>query len=278
MTTEPRVGFVGLGSQGGPMARRIVDAGFPTTLWARRAESLAPYAGTGAQIATNRADLGAASDVLCVCVVADADVDEVLRGPDGALATMAPDGVVVVHSTVHPETCRRLQVDYPSLHVVDAPVSGGGDRAAEGELLVMVGGAPEIVDRCRPILETYANPLVHVGTLGTGQEAKLLNNALFTAQLGLAAEVFSLATERGLDRAGLGTVLRDGSGRSYAADIVAGTGFGLDALAPVAGPLLAKDVAIVAELFSPTTPRLVHEADAALALMDCARADSENRG
>lgn len=278
MTTEPRVGFVGLGSQGGPMARRIVDAGFPTTLWARRPESLAPYAGTAAQIAANRADLGAASDVLCVCVVADADVDEVLRGPDGALATMAPDGVVVVHSTVHPETCRSLQVDYPSLHVVDAPVSGGGDRAAEGQLLAMVGGAPDIFERCRPVLETYANPLVHVGPLGTGQEAKLLNNALFTAQLGLAAEVFALAAERGLDRAGLGTVLRDGSGRSYAADIVAGTGFGLDALAPVAGPLLAKDVAIVAELFSPVTPRLVHEADAALALMHCARVDSEDRG
>ncbi len=278
MTLEPRVGFVGLGSQGGPMARRIVDAGFPTTLWARRAESLAPYAGTAAHIATTRAELGAASDVLCVCVVADTDVDEVLRGPDGALAGMAPGGVVVVHSTVHPETCRRLQVDYPSLHVVDAPVSGGGDRAAQGELLVMVGGAPDIFERCRPVLATYANPLVHVGPLGAGEEAKLLNNALFTAQLGLAAEVFALAAERGLDPAGLGTVLRDGSARSYATDIVAGSGFGLDAMAAVAGPLLAKDVGILAELCSRTTPRVVQEADAALALMGCSRPDSEDRG
>ena len=80
-----RVGFVGLGSQGGPMARRIVDAGFPTTLWARRAASLEPFGDTAASVAATPAELGAASDVLGVCVVDDAGVDEVLRGPEGAL-------------------------------------------------------------------------------------------------------------------------------------------------------------------------------------------------
>ncbi len=80
-----RVGFVGLGSQGGPMARRIIDAGFPTTLWARRPESLEPFADTPAAVAGSLGELGAASDVLGVCVIDDAGVDEVLRGPDGAL-------------------------------------------------------------------------------------------------------------------------------------------------------------------------------------------------
>ena len=80
-----RVGFVGLGSQGAPMARRIIDAGFPTTLWARRAASLEPFADTAAAIAATPAELGAACDVLCLCVVDDAGVEEVLRGPDGAL-------------------------------------------------------------------------------------------------------------------------------------------------------------------------------------------------
>ncbi|MBV8951214.1 MAG: NAD(P)-dependent oxidoreductase, partial [Actinobacteria bacterium] len=258
----------------GPIARRILDAGFPTTLWARRSESLAPYAGTAARIATTRAELGAESEVLCVCVVGDADVDEVLRGTEGALAAMAPGGILVVHSTVHPETCRRLQEDYPLLHVLDAPVSGGGQRAAEGQLLVMVGGAPAVFEQCRPVLATYADPLVHVGPLGAGEEAKLLNNALFSAQLGLAADVFALAVERGLDPAGLSTVLREGSARSYAADVVAGMGFRLEALAPAAGPLLAKDVGILAELVSPATPRVVQAADAALALMGCARSET----
>jgi 3-hydroxyisobutyrate dehydrogenase-like beta-hydroxyacid dehydrogenase len=276
MSTEVSVGFVGLGSQGGPMARRIVDAGFPTTLWARRANSLAPYADSAARTVTTRRELGAVSDVLCVCVVADADVDDVLRGPDGALGAMTPGGVVVVHSTVHPETCRRLQADFPSLDVLDAPVSGGGHRAAAGELLVMVGGDPDVFERCRSVLETYANPLVQLGPLGAGEEAKLLNNALFTAQLGLAADVFALAIERELDPVGLNTVLHDGSGRSYAADIVAGMGFDLDALAANAGPLLAKDVGILADMFSPATRRLVQEADAALALMGCDRTQTKD--
>ena len=78
-----QVGFVGLGSQGGPMARRIVEEGFPTTLWGRRPESLEPYDGSGAAYAADRRALGAASDVLCVCVIGDADVDEVLRVTTG---------------------------------------------------------------------------------------------------------------------------------------------------------------------------------------------------
>ena len=90
--TRLRVGFAGLGSQGGPMARRVIEDGFPTTLWARRAQSLKPFGDTGAACATDRRALGAASDVLCLCVTADSDVDEILRGDEGALAGMAPGG------------------------------------------------------------------------------------------------------------------------------------------------------------------------------------------
>lgn len=264
MSGEMRVGFVGLGSQGGPMAQRIVDAGFPTTLWARRAEALNAFGDSPAGYAADRAELGAASDVLCVCVVADADVDGVLRGPEGALAGMRAGGVVVVHSTTRPETCHRLREDFPHLHILDAPVSGGGHRAAAGELLVMVGGDAEVLERVRPVLETFADPLVHLGPLGSAQEAKLFNNALFTAQLALTAEVFALAEQRGLDRAGLTTVLHGGSGRSYAADVVANNGFHLDRLAGTAGPLLAKDVGILADLLTTTGSLLIDVADTAL--------------
>src|SRR6478752_2237708 len=230
-----RVGFVGLGSQGGPMARRIVDAGFPTTLWARRAESLEPFADTTATIAATPAEVGAASEVLGICVVDDADVDEVLRGANGALAAMADGSIVIVHSTVHPNTCLRLQNDFPALHVIDAPVSGGGNKAAAGELLVMVGGPTDVVGRCLPVLATFGDPVLHVGPLGSGQEAKVLNNTVFTAQLGLAAEVFELAAARGLDQRAVATILASGSGRSYAAEVVAGGGFSLDRLASAAG-------------------------------------------
>lgn len=254
------------------MARRIVEAGFPTTLWARRPESLEPYADTDASVATSLADLGAASDVLGVCVVDDAGVDGVLRGPDGALAAMADGSVVVIHSTVHPETCVRLQQDFPNVHVLDAPVSGGGHMAAVGELLVMLGGAAEVVERCRPVLETFGSPILHLGPLGAGQEAKLLNNAVFAAQLALAAEAFALAAKRDLDQQAVATILSAGSGRSYAAEVVAGGGFDLNGLAPFAGELLAKDVGILAVragLGDSTT--LLAAADRALELMGFAR-------
>jgi 3-hydroxyisobutyrate dehydrogenase len=262
-----RVGFVGLGSQGGPIARRIADAGYPTTLWARRPATLEPFADSAAATATTLAELGAASDVLAVCVIDDTGLDDVLRGPDGALATLADGSVVVVHSTVHPATCVRLQVDYPALHIVDAPVSGGGNKAAAGELLVMVGGPPDVVASCRPIFETFGNPVLHVGPLGSGQEVKLLNNMVFTAQLGLAAEVFELATARGLDQAAVATILASGSGRSYAAEVVAGGGFDLKGLGAVAGALLAKDVGILAEHAALTDSTLLATARSALTRM-----------
>ena len=268
------VGFVGLGSQGAPMARRIVDAGFPTTLWARRAASLEPFARTAAATAATPAELGAASDVLCVCVVDDAGVDEVLRGPAGALTGMADGSIVVVHSTVHPATCVRLQADYPALHIIDAPVSGGGHKAAAGELLVMVGGPTDVVEQCRPILETFGDPVVHVGPLGAGQGAKVLNNTVFTAQLALAAEVFELATARGLDHQAMATILATGSGRSYAAELVAGSGFTLNGLA-AAGPLLAKDIGIFADHPASTDSTLLAVADDALARLGRARPAAE---
>jgi 3-hydroxyisobutyrate dehydrogenase len=266
-----RVGFVGLGSQGGPMARRIVDSGYDTTLWARRAESLEPFADTAAKIASTPRELGAASDVLCICVVDDAGVEEILRGPEGALGGMADGSVVIVHSTVHPTTCLRLQADYPRLHVLDAPVSGGGLKAAAEELLVMVGGPDDVVERCRPILETFGDPVVHLGPLGSGQEMKLLNNLVFTAQLGLAADLFDLADRRGIDRAAVASILAAGSGRSYAAEVVAGGGFDLDGLAAVAGALLAKDVRIIADHAGLSQSALLDAADSALERMGVKR-------
>lgn len=97
-----RVGFIGLGSQGAPMARRIVDAGFETTLWARRPATLLPFEDTSAKRAGSPAELASVSDLVCVCVVDDADVEEVLTGGSGVLAGLRRGGVVAVHNTVPP--------------------------------------------------------------------------------------------------------------------------------------------------------------------------------
>ena len=103
-----RVGFIGLGSQGGPMARRIIEGGFPTTLWARRPASVEPFADTSAQVAQSPAELAAASDLVCLCVVGEADIEEVTDSERGLLAGLKPGSVIAVHSTVHPDTCKEL--------------------------------------------------------------------------------------------------------------------------------------------------------------------------
>jgi 3-hydroxyisobutyrate dehydrogenase len=245
-----RVGFIGLGSQGAPMARRIIEAGHETTLWARRPATLAPFEGSGAKTAGSPAELAATSDLVCLCVVDDADVEQVVTGPDGVLAGLRRGGVIVVHSTVHPDTCRRLEAPARTCGVslVDAPVSGGGRAAEQGSLLVMAGGDPQVFAYCRPVFATYGDPVVHLGPTGSGQIAKILNNLLFTAHLGLAADALGLGAALGLDRAALGRILPHGSAASFALDRVADADGSLDRIAAHAGGLLAKDVRLFAEV------------------------------
>ncbi|OBI33924.1 NAD(P)-dependent oxidoreductase [Mycobacterium sp. E2238] len=266
-----RVGFIGLGSQGGPMARRIVEGGCETTLWARRPATLEPFADTPAKVAGSPAELAAASDLVCLCVVGDADIDEITRGEGGLLAAMEPGGVIAVHSTVHPNTCRELAnaAAAKGISVIDAPVSGGGPAAAEGRLLVMAGGDADVVERCRPVFATYADPIVHLGELGSGQTTKLLNNLLFTAHLATAATALSLARALGVDPDRLTEVVSRSSGNSFALNALGGIG-GLDRLAGVAGTLLQKDVRLVVDLAGRAGAdggAVLDAADAALILM-----------
>ncbi|MER5183370.1 NAD(P)-dependent oxidoreductase [Streptomyces sp. NPDC002896] len=244
------VGFIGLGSQGAPMARRIIEAGHPVTLWARRPATLVPFEGTPAKVATSPAELAAASDLVCVCVVDDADVEEVVLGERGVLAGLRRGGVIAVHSTVHPDTCRRLEARAAAqdVQVVDAPVSGGAPAAAEGRLLVMVGGESGTVRYCRPVFESFGDPVVHLGPLGSGQVAKLLNNVLMTANLATAADTLALGRELGVDPRALAEAVGHGSGASYALGRIAGHGGSLQAMAPYAGRLLRKDVRLLAQL------------------------------
>lgn len=268
-----RIGFIGLGSQGAPMARRIVDSGYETTLWARRPASLEPFADTAAKIAASPAELAAASDLVCLCVVGDADVREVATGTDGVLAGMSAGTILAVHSTVHPDTCRDLAdvAMAQGVSIIDAPVSGGGAAAADGRLLVMVGGSTDIVERCRPVFETYADPVVHLGPLGTGQTTKLLNNLLFTANLATARSTLALGTAIGIDPNRLGEVISQGTANSYALGRIVAAGGTLDLIATHAGPLLRKDVGLIADLatVAGVEPGIVLDtADATLAMID----------
>jgi 3-hydroxyisobutyrate dehydrogenase len=268
-----RVGFIGLGSQGAPMARAIVDAGHPLTLWARRPESLEPYADTAATVAATPAELAAASDLVCLCVVGDADVRELAYGENGLLAGLAEGGIIAIHSTVHPDTCRELaeMAAAQGVSVIDAPVSGGAPAVAEKRLLVMVGGAEEHVDRCRPIFDSYADPVVHLGPVGAGQVAKILNNLLFSANLGSAMSLLELGESLGIPRTKLCEVVSRGSANSMALGSIAAFGGTLERLAPIAGGLLQKDVRLAADLAAAagaSEGAVFGSADAALVLMD----------
>jgi 3-hydroxyisobutyrate dehydrogenase len=278
-TSSPRVGFIGLGSQGGPMARRIIEAGYPVTLWARRPATLEPFADTNAKTAGSPAELAAASDLVCVCVRDDADTEEVV---DAVLGGLAAGGVIAVHSTVHPDTCRRLaeRAQAGGVRLIDAPVSGGAPAAEAGRLLVMVGGDEETVEFCRPVFGSYGDPIVHLGPVGAGQVTKLLNNAAFTAHLGVAVSLLALGQSLGVDQLRLADVISHGSGNSFALERVASAGGTLARIGQHAGHLLRKDVQLIADVAAAVPAEadrergatLLAAADAALALMNVARA------
>lgn len=269
-----RVGFIGLGSQGAPMARRIADEGFPLTIWARRRETVDAFDDSRVAVTSTPAELAAASDIVGICVVADADVEDVLVRADGVLAGMSPGGVVAIHSTVHPETCRALSTRAAErgVAIVDAPVSGGGGAASERKLVVMVGGDDDAVARCRPVFDTYGDPVIHLGPVGAGQIAKLLNNFLFTAQIAVALDTYSLAAALGVDPAAMARVLADGSGGSKAAAILSFTDFDLSGIRQVASSLLRKDFELMSDVTRrrgvPEPIALVELAQRALAVLE----------
>jgi 3-hydroxyisobutyrate dehydrogenase len=242
LPSNPRVGFIGLGSQGGPMAARIAAEGFPLCVWARRAETLAPFVAEGAEAAASPADLAARSDVVCLCVVDDAGVAEIV---EQAIPAMRPGSLLVVHSTILPESCAVLaeRCDQAGLLFLDAPVSGGGAGAAARTLTVMCGGSDAAFARARPVLESFAGLLVHLGPAGSGQRAKLVNNALMAAGLGLAHAALAAGEALGMDRAALAEVVKVSAGRSFAFDVYARMP---QPLAPWPGTaLLAKDVGLL---------------------------------
>jgi 3-hydroxyisobutyrate dehydrogenase-like beta-hydroxyacid dehydrogenase len=241
-----RAGFVGLGSQGGGMAERLIAEGVPTTLWARRSAALTPFAGR-AEVVDDPVALGRTSDVVGICVTDGDAVREVCLGPEGVLAGMAAGSVLAVHSTVGVSDCVVLAEAAAArgVAVIDAPVSGGGAAAAAGALTVYVGGDDDAVSHAMPVLSTYGDPVLHMGPLGNGVRTKLLNNALNAAHFALAHDAVAAGEAMGLDPDALGAALRSGSGRSFALEVFVG----LRTFAPIAdhvGPIMAKDVGLFA--------------------------------
>lgn len=200
------------------MALRMITAGFPTTLWARRPASLESYRGSGAAFAKTVADLGKACDHVGICVVNDADVREVC---DQLIPAMLPGSLIAIHSTIHPDTCRFIekQAKAREIDVVDAPVSGGSPAAEAGTLTLMLGGDPDAIARARPVFETFGRLILRLGDMGAGQHAKLINNTLLAANIGLADIALEVGERLQLDQAALLAILQASSGRSMGLEV-----------------------------------------------------------
>lgn len=257
-----RVGFVGLGDQGEPMAQRILDAGHDLAVFARRPEQAHRLVSQGAVAAGSVAELAEYSDLLGICVGTDAQVREVAAA---AVADMRPGSILAVHSTVAPQTCIAIGAEAAArgVEVVDAPVSGGRSRAFAGELTVMVGGPPAAVNRARPVFESFGARVLHVGALGAGEVLKLVNNYLFTAQVALTDQAVALCAELELDVAQSMTAIANSTGSSRAIQMFVDGGcqstFPRHGAGSVRGAeLLAKDIGLMDGLLAGhSTPGLL---------------------
>ncbi|MBG6119977.1 MULTISPECIES: NAD(P)-dependent oxidoreductase [unclassified Sphingobium] len=242
------IGFIGLGNQGAPIARRIA-ARFPTMVWARRAEACAQV--PQAAVAATVAEMGRQCTTVALCVRNDDDV----KGVAAKLAeTMPPGGILIVHSTVLPETVIELAETMAKrgIAVVDAPVSGGPDRAELGEMVVLAGARRADFDAVRPILESFAKLVEHLGDVGAGQRMKLINNGLFFANAAGGAAAIALAGELGIDVAAASRILSAGTGQSTAFDMLNIAGGGLERLADSA--LVRKDIDHLADIAAGASP------------------------
>ncbi len=205
-----RVGFIGLGEMGGPMARWLVEKSLETAVYDLRPEAVEELRKAGARAAGSCRELAGQSEVIGVCVRDDADVRAAVLAPDGVLAGAASGAIVALHSTIRPSTVFEVAraASERGVGVVDAPITGGAAGARNGTLCYMVGGEAELVERCRPVFETSASRIVHTGALGTGAATKLSNNLMTYRGFLAAFEATLLADGAGLSREALFEVTR----------------------------------------------------------------------
>jgi 3-hydroxyisobutyrate dehydrogenase len=205
-----RVGFVGLGNIGKPMARRLVEGGLATTVFDLVAPAVDELVAAGAARARAPREVAAAAEVVGVCVRDDTDVRTVVLGDDGLLAGAAPGTVIALHSTILPRTVTEVGAAAAArgVGVVDACVTGGPTGAQQGTLTYMVGGEAAHLERCRPAFATSAGKIVHTGALGTGAATKLCNNLMTYLGFLAAFEATLLARRSGLSTEALEEVTR----------------------------------------------------------------------
>ncbi|RAV07219.1 NAD(P)-dependent oxidoreductase [Mycolicibacterium sp. GF69] len=210
--SDIKLGYIGLGNQGAPMAKRLVDWPGGLIVFDVRTDAMTPLAEAGASLADGIADV-AAAEVISVTVLNDEQVRDVV----GQLAEhAAPGTVIAIHSTIEPDTAGELadQLRPKGIHIVDAPVSGGAGAADKGELAVMVGADDEAFAKVKPVFKRWASLVVRAGEPGAGTRMKLARNMLTFTGFAAACEAQRLAEAAGIDLQKLGRVVRHSDAQS----------------------------------------------------------------
>ncbi len=215
-----RVGYIGLGTMGKPMARNILKAGFPLVVHNRSRGPVEELVAEGARAASSPAEVAAQVDVVITNLPTSKDVEQVALGPGGILEGAREGLIFVDHSTIHPETARRIAqvLGEKGVLCLDAPVSGGDVGAQQGTLTIMVGGPVEALEKVRPVLEAEGKTITHIGDHGAGQVAKAANQIMVAAQMVAMAELLLLAQKAGVDPRRVVAAIRGGAAGCWTLD------------------------------------------------------------
>ncbi|MBW7900923.1 MAG: NAD(P)-dependent oxidoreductase [Rhodocyclaceae bacterium] len=242
-----KLGFVGLGTMGRPMAGRLLRAGHAVSVWARRPEAAAPLVEAGAALRASPAEVARHADIVFTIVTYGSDVEAVVFGEHGLAEGFAPGSILVDMSTVAPGLARGLAARLAGrgVHMLDAPVSGGGIGAEAGTLAIMAGGEAAVLERVRPLFAVLGQTLVHVGGNGAGQVAKACNQMVMVAAIEAAAEAMRLAAAAGVDPEKVRRVLAGGSAGSRVLEVFGARMTQRDFAAGVEARLHHKDFGIL---------------------------------
>jgi len=212
-----KVGFIGLGIMGMPMARNLLRAGFDVVAYNRTASKAEALAKEGAKKAELPGELAKECPVVITIVSNTPDVEKVILGKNGVIEGIQPDSVVIDMSTIAPQATRDIavQLKEKGVHMLDAPVSGGEQGAINGTLSIMVGGDAEIFKRCQSVFEAMGKNIVHVGSNGMGQTVKLMNQILVAGNLNAVAEALIFGQKAGVDLDKAISAIKSGAAGSW---------------------------------------------------------------
>ncbi|KJS82495.1 MAG: hypothetical protein JM58_14820 [Peptococcaceae bacterium BICA1-8] len=245
-----KIGFIGLGIMGLPMASHLLKAGYEVIIFNRTMSKAQPLVGIGAKLVGSPGELARESEAVIIMVKADAEVEEVIFGQNGILEGAKPGFVIINSSTISPKTSIRLAAETAKagVEMLDAPVTGSGVQAIEAKLTFMVGGNKDVFERCMPLFTVMGKQAFYMGESGKGSYTKLGNNVMLAINLLAVSEALTLIYKAGIDPEIFLQVVGGGGARSGMAETKIPKIVKRDYKPAFGTAMLAKDLALASDL------------------------------